>query len=119
MQAVTAQNSSSESDKAAQSSAAQLNITAGMRAGHYGAPITIRYDLLGAGPPQVRLAAANDHLPGWPGARELRRLARPAGRCETAIQPVPWQPETMQGRWPTGPVKTANPFRVHPDTGGS
>jgi hypothetical protein len=23
------------------------------------------------------------------------------------------------GGWPTGPVKTANPFRVHPDTGGT
>ena len=41
------------------------------------------------------------------------------GRCETAIQPVPWRPETMQGRWPTRTVKTANPFRVHPDTGGT
>jgi len=39
----------------------------------------------------------DDHLPGWPGARELRRLAPPAGRCGTAIQPVPWRPETMQG----------------------
>jgi hypothetical protein len=32
--------------------------SAGMRVGHYGAPITIRDGLLGAGPPQVRLAAA-------------------------------------------------------------
>jgi len=33
--------------------------------------------------------------------------------------PVPWRPETLQAGWPAGPAKTANPFRVHPDTGGT
>jgi hypothetical protein len=33
-----------------------------MRAGHYGAPITIRDGLLGAGPAQVRLAARGSLL---------------------------------------------------------
>jgi len=35
---------------------------------------------------------------------------------------VPWRPETMQGRWPTGAVKTPNRFaftrtRVAPSAG--
>ena len=59
----------------------------------------------------------NDPWPGWPGARELRRLAWPAGKCETAIQPEPWRPETTQGDGRPGRVKT-KPVSRSPGHGG-
>jgi len=57
-------------------------------------------------------------VPGWPGARELRRLARPAADANGASACAVAAGDDAGG-WPTGPTKTANPFRVHPDTGGT
>jgi hypothetical protein len=43
--------------------------------------------------------------------------AKPAGRCETAIQPVLLRPETTQNRWPAGSVKSLKPVSRSPGTG--
>ena len=51
---------------------------------------------------------------GCRGDQEIRRLARPAGRCEPAIQPVLWRPETTQKGWPAGPVKSLKPVSRAP-----
>jgi len=46
---------------------------------------------------------------GLPGLRQLRN-----GDSACAVAAG-----DDAGGWPTGPTKTANPFRVHPDTGGT
>jgi hypothetical protein len=73
------------------------------------ASFTVRDGLLDGVHVEGRLAAADDHVPGRRGGQEFRRLVRPAGRCETAIQPVLLRPETTQNRWPAGSVKSLKP----------
>ena len=81
------------------------------------APFTVRDGLLDGVPVEGRLATADDHVPGRRSGQEFRRLVRPAGRCETAIQPVLLRPETTQNRWPAGSVKSLKPVSRSPGTG--
>ena len=79
--------------------------------------ITIRDGLLGAGLRKCGSRLQNDHLPGWPGAREIRRLARPAADAKRRFSLCRGGRRRCR-RMADRAGEDANRF-VHPDTGGT